>query len=178
LKTKVAAILLFLGLCAPVVLSFNYLRIQKKLIRKEVKHHLIEQTKLDDLVLLSFSVEESQEILKWKHEKEFEFDGEMYDVVKRESRGDSLFYWCWWDHEETQLNRQLDILLAKALGSHPDHKSQKQRLKHFLQNLYHCQLLVSSFQENREHLPSPPYVFTVKPFDIRPPFHPPENALS
>jgi hypothetical protein len=91
LKTKVAAILLFLGLCAPVVLSFNYLRIQKKLIRKEVKHHLIEQTKLDDLVLLSFSVEESQEILKWKHEKEFEFDGEMYDVVKRESRDDSLF---------------------------------------------------------------------------------------
>lgn len=177
LKSRIIGIMLILGLVAPLVLSYHYLRVQKKLIRKEVKYHLIEQTKLDDLVLLRFSIAESQEKLKWKHEKEFEFEGEMYDIVERENRGDSLFFWCWWDHEETQLNRQLDILLAQTLGGHSDHHSQQQRIKHFLQNLYLVQADYTTKLDTKDHLPSPSYVFILKSADAQPPIQPPESTV-
>lgn len=168
---------MFLGLSAPVVLTFNYLRIQKKIIRKEVKHFLIEETHLEELVLLCFSVRESKEVLKWNHEKEFEYNDEMYDVVKRESKGDSLYFWCWWDHEETKLNRQLDEWLSKALGTHSKHHKQQLRLKQFLQNLYHNRVEHKTPTKENIHIPYPPYVFIIKGAGKAPPLKPPEIAL-
>ncbi len=90
-----------------------------------------------ELVLLKFSKEETQSQLRWEHAGEFEFRGEMYDIVEQTQLGDSIYYWCWWDYEETQLNLKLQSLLAGVLDHNPDRKAVSKRLTDFFQKLFH-----------------------------------------
>jgi hypothetical protein len=85
-------------------------------VKKEIKRKLIKGVNQEELVLLKFSIEDSKTKLKWKHAREFSFEGEMYDVVSTDIKSDSIFYRCWWDHEETALSKKLDRLLFFALG--------------------------------------------------------------
>ncbi len=89
-------------------------------------------------VLLKFTKEESETKLRWEHSREFEYAGQMYDVVEAAEQGDTTYYYCWWDHEETKLNLQLSGLVAHAMGKNPLNKEKQERLSSFLKNLY-CQ---------------------------------------
>lgn len=90
----------------------------------------------EELVLLKFTEEEKQSLLKWKHAKEFEFDGEMYDIVEFEVKNDTCYYWCWYDHAETKLNKQLDELLTFTMRDNLKHQESKNRLNVFFKSLY------------------------------------------
>lgn len=94
----------------------------------------------EELVLLKFTETEKQTQLKWKHAKEFEYHGQMYDIVEMEIKGDTTFYWCWWDNKETRLNKQVDELLAYALGKDSQHTENQSRLLTFYKSLF-CQQL-------------------------------------
>jgi hypothetical protein len=138
LNRKVAGIALFLCFVAPLVATFSILQIQKKMIRKEVKHRMIAGMQLDELVLLKFTAAESENNLRWEHSKEFEYRDQMFDIVKQETKGDTTYYWCWLDDRETQLNKQLDALVAEILGGHPQSKEKQDKLTDFFKKLY-CQ---------------------------------------
>jgi len=60
---------------------------------------------LSDDQLFHFSIHhvDSSRLFRWEHSREFEFQGQMFDVARRESRGDSLHFWCYWDTAETDL---------------------------------------------------------------------------
>lgn len=62
---------------------------------------------LSDDQLFHFSVHrhDSTRLFRWEHSREFEFQGQMFDVARRELRGDTLHLWCYWDAAETDLNR-------------------------------------------------------------------------
>lgn len=90
----------------------------------------------DELVLLKFTSEEQQKELKWNHSKEFEFNGQMYDIVETTTKGDTTYYRCWWDHEETNLNKQLKELVSNAMGNNPMRKQNQNRLQQFYRLLY------------------------------------------
>lgn len=94
----------------------------------------------EELVLLKFTETEKQSKLKWKHSREFEFEGEMYDIVETQTVGDTTYYWLWWDHYETKLNKQLDKLLVSALGNHPQNKESHKRLFRFFNTLFFVEL--------------------------------------
>jgi len=130
------SILLILTLVLPTIGMFAWLQAQKQAVRKEVKHQLIAQTDRSELVLLKFHQNEMDEKLEWEHRREFEFEYEMYDVVEQEVHGDTTYFYCWWDHEETALNRQLNELLTLALGQNEDHHQNKQQLQQFFLSLY------------------------------------------
>lgn len=98
-----------------------FLSIEKSLIRHDVKRKMIAGLDPEELVLLKFSKLDEKTNLHWKHSKEFEYNGQMFDVVSKEIKGDSILFRCWWDHKETSLNKRLRILVAKAL--HQDKKS-------------------------------------------------------
>lgn len=98
---------------------------------------MIEGLNREDLVLLKFTESETRSVLIWKHSKEFEFRGQMYDIVEAEHRGDSVYYWCWWDHEETRLNKQLNELVAHAMGKNQASKENSRRIIDFLKILYY-----------------------------------------
>jgi len=93
----------------------------------------IDRTKL---VKFTFSISDSREKLKWEHSKEFEYHGEMYDVVEQEKKGDSVTYWLWWDRKETALNQKLYALLAGFMKQDSQRKNQKQTLIDFAKKLF------------------------------------------
>jgi hypothetical protein len=56
--------------------------------------------------------------VSWVHEREFIYGGEMYDVVRKMSKGDSVFIACVHDHRETKLVKQL-LKIVNPKKSHP-----------------------------------------------------------
>ena len=114
---------------------FGWLHYQKRMVRKEIKHRIIEGINREELVLLSFTHETASN-LRWEHAREFEFGGEMYDVVETVMAGDTIYYWCWPDKEESSLNRVLAALTQKAMNGLPQRQEQQQQLLSFFKSLY------------------------------------------
>ncbi len=121
---------------APVATTFVVLHAQKKQIKREVKWRMIAGIDRDELELIKLTREEAAEELEWEHSKEFEYRGEMYDIVETVVKGDSIFYWCWWDHEETRLNKQLGELLTFAYSEDSTNQRNKERLSIFYKSVY------------------------------------------
>jgi len=136
LKRKIIGILLLLILIAPVFLTYNWLQYKKSVVRKEIKTRIIEGLDKDELVLLKFSTASAQRELNWKHSKEFEYKQQMYDVVEKQIEGDSIFYWCWLDHEETKLEKQLENLVANALGLDQQNRLKQKQLVNYFKLLF------------------------------------------
>lgn len=97
---------------------------------------MISATNHDELVHLRLTEEEKQEELHWKHQREFEYRGEMYDVVKTETEGEITHFTLWHDHEETRLNKKLDELVAIALGDSPKKQENEKKLNDFFKSLF------------------------------------------
>ena len=74
--------------------------------------------------------------MDWEHSKEFEFKGEMYDVVFTEYIEDKVIYYCWWDNKETKLNKQLAQNLEEILGGKSDRNTNKISYFKLLKSLY------------------------------------------
>lgn len=107
--------------------------------------------KKKELVLLKFIKAETQTQLRWEHAGEFEYRGQMYDVVETIMKGDSIYFRCWWDHEETKLNSQLDELLAVMLGTNPIRKENQKRWFNFYKSLVCAQLpVLMAFEHYKE----------------------------
>lgn len=137
MKSKLTSIVLFLMLIAPVIGTYSWLQCKKATVKKEVKKQLIAGKDKEELILLKFTKKEAVTQLHWEHSREFEYNNLMYDIVKTETKGDSIFYWCWLDHEETQLNQQLKNLVAQILVNDQQNKENQKRLITFYKSLYH-----------------------------------------
>lgn len=111
-----------LSLILPFIGVFGWLTMEKQLLRKEVKHSLMSQTPNEELVQLRINKKDTLRILKWKHSKEFEYKGEMYDIVRRSYTQSDVVYFVWWDNEETELNQKLDGLTAFLFDQSPQKK--------------------------------------------------------
>jgi hypothetical protein len=135
LKVKITTIILFICLTAPVVITFPILKYQKKLIKREIKWKIIAGMDKSELVLLKFSKRDLND-LNWKHSKEFEYKSQMYDIVEFQKKNDTSYYWCWWDHAETALNKKLNSIVIGALGHNQDNKENLFYLDAFYKNLF------------------------------------------
>tara|TARA_R110002012_G_scaffold153906_1_gene314103 strand:+ start:42186 stop:42668 length:483 start_codon:yes stop_codon:yes gene_type:complete len=118
------------------MVTYLYLNHQKYQIKREVKWKIIDGLDRSELVLIQLSKSEAKEKLEWEHSKEFEYLGEMYDVVEFAETADSVKYWCWWDHEETSLNQNLAEVVNTLLGNHSDKKEKEGKLITFYQSLF------------------------------------------
>lgn len=86
--------------------------------------------------MLKFSKEEAENKLEWEHSKEFEFSGVMYDVVYKRIKSDSVFYWCWKDVKETELNYKLTQLVEKAADTNNTKSENLKLLSNLLAGLF------------------------------------------
>lgn len=136
MKRKISAILLIGALFLPVLATFMWLQHHKQVIRKEVKHRIIAGIDKDELVLLKFTDEAIGTQLRWEHDYEFEYKGEMYDIVESYKTGDTTYYWCWWDHRETHLNKKLASVVRHLMGNDKENKKKQKQLTVFLKSLY------------------------------------------
>ena len=130
----------------------------------------------DEQLLWKFSIEDARLKLDWEHSREFEYKGEMYDVIRAETKGDSIWYWCYWDRKETKLRKELNVLLVNLMGPGQQNKNEGRQLNDFFKSLI---LPVSSIKQNlaegHDHQHSMiPYNFSLHAFDRIPPVPPPE----
>lgn len=137
MKRRLAVILLIFVLIAPSAVTYLWLRHQKEMVRKQVKHQMIEGIDHEDLVYLKFAKSELNSEVRWEHSKEFEYREQMYDIVERIETKDSVAFWCWWDYEETRLNRELKKLAQDAFRQNPQKNDRQSRLFSFLKCLYY-----------------------------------------
>jgi hypothetical protein len=114
-----------------------WLKHELKVTKREVKRQIIAGLDGSELMNFKFSKSDAGICLKWKHSKEFEFNAEMYDVVKSIVKGDTIIYTCWWDNKETKLNKQLAHLIGNIIGNNPQNKENQKRLVSFYQKLFH-----------------------------------------
>ncbi len=139
MKTRLSGILILLLLVVPIISTYSYLHITKQKIRKEVKQKILNKIEKEDLILLTFTKDEAEN-LDWKHSREFEFDGQMYDIIKQEIQGENILYWCWNDNEETKINKQIDSLLAFVLGENQQNKENQKRLNNYFNSLFFSEI--------------------------------------
>lgn len=116
--------------------TWTWLEHQKKKVKKAVKWRIIEGIDRSELVLLSFTRQESEVLLRWVHSREFEYNDEMYDVVESSIDEDSARYWCWWDYEETKLNRELRGIVSSLFGKSSNNKDKINNLISFYRALF------------------------------------------
>jgi hypothetical protein len=161
----------------PFVGTYIWLQHEHAEVKKVVREKLEEGFEPKELVTLIFIEEELSQI-RWEHEQEFEFQGQMYDVVEKKEQGDSTIFICWWDHEETQLKKELNQLLAGQQNDFPLNKDSQNRLTTFGKALYAYPVLSSkkigpSFLKEANFLP---YLSYPSCFPQSPPTPPPDWA--
>ena len=133
---KIIAISLLFSLLAPIAGLYVWLRYEKKLVKEEVKQAILGGLEKDQLVCLTFSVDEVERMIEWENDYEFEYRGEMYDVVETEYSDNSISYWCWHDSKETRLKDQIEDLLAGGADDAPVNQDKQIKLLQFFKILY------------------------------------------
>lgn len=116
---RLAAILLCVALVLPVGLAVLGLHQMRERVRHDVKEMLIDHLDRSALVRIALTPDDSAR-LDWEHAREFRRRGEMYDIVDREAHRDSTIYWCWHDHAESAVVRELEVLLVGGLRHERD----------------------------------------------------------
>jgi len=129
-KKSISLALLFF-FTVPGAITSTWLQYQKYLTRAEVKTRLLKGMERKDLLLLGLTHEESQNVLTWEDEKEFEYRGHMYDVVETQFTSDSVYFWCWSDDDETDLNEKIAGLIEAETSRDPSRRETEKRLEEF-----------------------------------------------
>jgi hypothetical protein len=112
---NVIAGLVALLLLEPSVGAFPWLHFKRAMLKKEIARHITQGIDSDQLVVLRFSKEDAGTLLRWEQSGEFEYKGQMYDVVEAWTVGGTLFYRCYRDREETKLNNRLKEFSERVL---------------------------------------------------------------
>jgi len=170
------AIFLFACLVLPFLGTYAWLSGRIENAKESASLTIKRAIPQDDQLLWTFSISDARTKLQWEHSKEFEFKGEMYDVIRSETKGDSILYWCYWDREETKLKRQLDILIVNMMGPGSHNRNQGTQINDCFRSFF--------FQvDDHQHdvicgqLFDPvfsPYIFSVSLHQLTPPLPPPE----
>ena len=130
------SILFILAITLPFIGIYCWLKYEKAVVRKTVKHRLMEEIPSDELIQFTFALKDTATVLDWEHSKEFKFQGEMYDIVSRSYTADSVKYYLWWDHEETDLNRKLVRLTNSLINKNPVEQSKNGFISFVIKSVY------------------------------------------
>jgi len=114
-------------------------KLQQYHIRAQVKQQIKAGVPEDELVLLKIPAALEQghnRVFQRIHAREFRYHGQMYDIVRQQSRGDTTWYYCVSDEQETLLFARLDELVQQNMTGTQPHNSQIEMLLRLLGALY------------------------------------------
>ncbi len=129
-------ILLITALLLPFTGTYLFFHFKEIQIKKEVNIFIKNKIEEKDIITLRFSDEEIKTRLKWKHSREFIFDGHMYDIVDQGVDGNITWFRCYRDHKETRLYKEKEKLITRALGNDPFQKKQTERIKQLFKTVF------------------------------------------
>ncbi|HLP64040.1 hypothetical protein [Flavobacterium sp.] len=136
MKKQVVSFFLLFVLIVPIGATYLWLHQRKRAVKKEIKWKMIAGLDKKELVYFAFSQKDIESKLRWEHSKEFEYKHQMYDVVEKKITNDSVHLWCWWDFEETKLNKQLQSLLTVAFQNDTKTTQKREQTFGFYKLLY------------------------------------------
>ncbi len=96
-------ILIFSGSSLLSVLAFKY---GQKQIKREIKHRIfsgIDPSQLECIAIAEKDIGRSDDVFHFVDKNEFKYYGRMYDVVRRETRGDTVCFYSIRDEKEEKL---------------------------------------------------------------------------
>lgn len=130
----VASFLLVLMLLQPGA-GWLIFKTQQYQIRQEIKHRI--RTGLPDTALVLLKIPQAwedgpQQVFQRIHEREFRFQGKMYDIVRREMHGDTTWYYCVSDEKETELFANLEEMINHECRQNPQRKQQLEKLQQLI----------------------------------------------
>lgn len=102
-----------------MLLLFLVLKSQLVTVRESVEKKYEEGFDRERILTFQFTPKEIQENLRWEHDREFEYEGQMYDVIERRTVDGLIELRVYADHEETELKLKLAHLLQGDLGEEP-----------------------------------------------------------
>jgi hypothetical protein len=135
---SLSVVLIALLLLQSVISLFVY-DVKLKQIKRSVKWAYLNERSKDELVLVKVakSLEASSNTFFSRvHAKEFEFLGEMYDIVCQSDKGDTTYYYCFHDREETQLAKKIHAQLINLLAQNNSTSKQEKKAWDFYQLKY------------------------------------------
>ncbi len=120
---------------------YSYLQWEKWQVKKEVKKQIIAGLNTDQLVCFEFTFEQVNSELNWHHIKEFEYQGQLYDVVSQKTKNNTIVYWCFADHKETEIDKKITSLTSNILNQNKQRNDNQQRVSIFAKSLFHHNLV-------------------------------------
>lgn len=166
------AIILFIFVLLQTAGYLFVFKLQQHEIRQEIKRQIKAGVPEDELVLFKLA---NTAHLSWIiHEREFRSDGVMYDVVRKESDGDTTRYYCLSDEQETQLFAQLDEAVARDMNQNPARQQKLERLMQAFGTLYFSDFQDFPFHDSVEEIKFPAAGFGLRTWIASPPTPPPE----
>ena len=110
---------------------YAILSFEREEIREKVEQKLIKSLNKSELVCVVDNDKNSPKIEWERPEKEFRFEGNLYDVVYKEKAFGVTYYYCLSDKDETILEAKIDKLLENET-KHLPLGSQSKSMLNFL----------------------------------------------
>ncbi len=122
MKHFLIVILLALSIAGPMTLGLTAFELRFFQLKENMESRINRDPNDERVKTLVFTKEESQSLLKWEHDREFEFRGEMYDVLEVHEKGDQIEYLVWHDQEESELKRSKSEYEESSQENHSRHQ--------------------------------------------------------
>ncbi|TYP92015.1 hypothetical protein LX73_2258 [Fodinibius salinus] len=127
-----------------ITLIFNFLGVSfvyniwlysiKEEVKKKIESDFQEEPKVIK-VPLSWAEHPPKEF-KWHESHEFEYQGQMYDIIRKEIHGDTIWYYCHWDKAETKLLNNLAEYISNYLQESKAKQQKYVSLKQYLDKIF------------------------------------------
>ena len=131
---RILGVLVLASLMLPFLVAWQFLERRIFDVKKEI-HDRINAEEIEPDVLLKFTPVQSAQ-LAWEHDREFMYQGMMYDIICSEMFNDTIWYWCHLDIKESTLKRKLNNLLVNGVDSAPLNQDHNKQLTHFFKTLF------------------------------------------
>ena len=122
-------------------------KVQQTAIRFEVKQQMKAGVPESDLVVLCIAKvweETFNDRFEREHNKEFRFDGEMYDIIRSLDEGDTTVYICIHDVKESGLFADLERLTEEEIDQ-PINKKSRESMQQLIAAKYVQKSFIMSF---------------------------------
>ncbi len=175
---NIYSLVLICSLVLPSCITAIWFQGQIYLARESAKSHIMQGNEKKVSITLKFSIADAGNLLEWEHEKEFEYKGEMYDVIALEYFSDSIAYQCYHDKKETVLKNDFEDFISDFLIKQQPTEQQRQHKIDFFKTLYFIDDQVSSIQaidSKRKHAMNH-YLIMNYDFVFGPPAPPPRSS--
>jgi hypothetical protein len=133
---KILSIITIFCFTIPVLSVYFFLLAEKENIKNLTHEKLFSEKKSTNWIKIELSEKEAHQLIEWENDHEFEYNQNMYDVVKREQSGNHLIYWCYQDIEESLINEQLGELFSYLTGGHSTRPETRHLLEKVFKKLY------------------------------------------